>query len=205
MTDFSFICIGAHTGYWIDGYIKKNSQKKILLVEPVKYNIAELKKKYNHINSIYIENCAVSDENKKINFYYIKEDSSVIKKKHWASGIGSFSKEHILSHYTKRFKVQEEDIETKEVECVSFMNLAKKYSVKKIDLLIIDVEGEEFKILSSIDYNQIFIKEIIFEKKHLDGPFQKGDQLNKLKEILNKNDYKITNLNEENCSARKKL
>ena len=32
-----------------------------------------LTKKYNHINNIYIENCAVSDENKKINFYYIKE------------------------------------------------------------------------------------------------------------------------------------
>ena len=205
MTDFNFICIGAHTGFWIDDYIKRNYQKKILLVEPVKYNFLELKKKYSHINNIYIENSAVSDKDKKINFYYIKEDSIAKLKKHWASGIGSFNKDHILSHYTKRFKVQEEDIETKEVECLSFMNLAKKYSVKKVDLLQIDVEGEEFKILSSIDYNQIFIKEIIFEKKHLDGPFQKGDQLNKLKEILNKNDYKVTDLNEENCSARKKL
>ena len=205
MTDFGFICIGAHTGFWINDLVKKNSQKKILLVEPVKYNFLELKKKYSHINNIYLENSAVSDKDKKINFYYIKEDSIAKLKKHWASGIGSFSKDHILSHYTKRFKVQEEDIETKELECLSFMNLAKKYSVKKVDLLQIDVEGEEFKILSSIDYNQIFIKEIIFEKKHLDGPFQKGDQLNKLKEILNKNDYKITNLNEENCSARKKL
>jgi len=205
VTDFSFICIGAHTGYWIDDYVKKNLQKKILLVEPVKYNILELKKKYSHINNVYIENSAVSDEDKKINFYHIKEDSIVKLKKHWASGIGSFSKDHILSHYTKRFKVQEEDIETKELECISFMNLAKKYSIKKVDLLQIDVEGEEFKILSSIDYNQIFIKEIIFEKKHLDGSFKISDKFNKLKEILNKNDYKVTDLNEENCSARKKL
>ena len=43
------------------------------------------------------------------------------------------------------------------------MNLAKKYSIKKVDLLHIDVEGEEFRILYSIDYNQIFIKEIIFD------------------------------------------
>ena len=205
MTDFSFICIGAHTGFWINDFIKKNSQKKILLVEPVKYNILELKKRYSHINNIYIENSAVSDKDKKINFYYIKEESFPKLKKHWASGIGSFNKDHILSHYTKRFRVQEEDIETKELECISFMNLAKKYSVKKVDLLQIDVEGEEFKILSSIDYNQIFIKEIIFEKKHLDGPFQTGDKFNKLKEILKKNDYKITDLNEENCSAIKKL
>ena len=54
MTDFSFICIGAHTGYWIDGYIKKNSQKKILLVEPVKYNIAELKGDRTKVNWIRI-------------------------------------------------------------------------------------------------------------------------------------------------------
>ena len=201
--NFGFICIGAHTGYWINDFIKKHSKKKILLVEPVKYNILELKKRFEFVDNIYIENCAISDRNKKINFYYIKEESIAKLKKHWASGIGSFSRDHILNHYTKRFKVQDEDIETKEVECLSFMNLVNKYSVKSIDLLLVDIEGEEFKVLSSIEYNQIFIKEIIFEKKHLGGSFQKSEKFDNLKEILNKNGYKIKDLNDENCLATK--
>ena len=205
MTDFSLICIGAHTGFWIKNLIKKHSEKKILLVEPVVYNFLQLKKRYAHIPNIHLENCAVSDKDEKLNFYNIKEDSIFKLKKHWASGIGSFNKDHILSHYSKRFKVQKEDIEKNELDCLSFMNLAKKFSIKNVDLLLIDVEGAEFKILSSIDYKQILIKEIIFEKKHFDGVFLKGKKFQELKELLVLNKYEISELDKENCSAIKKL
>jgi len=85
------------------------------------------------------------------------------------------------------------------------MNLVKKFSIKNVDLLLIDVEGAEFKILSSIDYKQILIKEIIFEKKHFDGVFLKGKKFQELKELLVSNKYEISELDKENCSAIKKL
>ena len=205
MKDFSFICIGAHTGFWIENLIKEHSKKEILLVEPVDYNFSQLKERYFHIPNIHLENCAVSDKDEKLNFYNIKEDSIFKLKKHWASGIGSFNKNHILSHYTKRFKVQEEDIEKKKIECLSFMNLAKKFSIKSIDLLLINVEGSEFKILSSIDYKKILIKKIIFEKKHFDGVFSEGEKFNELKELLVLNKYEVSDLDKENCLAIKKF
>jgi FkbM family methyltransferase len=205
VTDFSLICIGAHTGFWIENLVKEHFKKEILLVEPVDYNFSQLKKRYAHIPNIYLENCAVSNKDEKLNFYNIKEDSIFKLKKHWASGIGSFNKDHILSHRTKRFKVQEEDIEEKKINCLSFMNLAKKFSIKSVDLLLIDVEGSEFKILTSIDYKQILIKKIIFEKKHFDGVFLEGKKFNELKELLVSNKYEVSDLDKENCSAIKKL
>jgi len=205
VTDFSFICIGAHSGIWIENLVKEHSKKEILLVEPVDYNFLQLKKRYAHIPNIHLENSALSNKDEKLNFYNIREDSLAKLKKHWASGIGSFNKNHILKHHTKRFKVKEEDIEEKKVDCLSFMNLAKKYSIKSIDLLLIDIEGAEFKILSSIDYKKILIEKIIFEKKHLDGTFSEGKKLNELKELLVSNKYEVSDLDNENCFAIKKL
>ena len=43
-----------------------------------------------------LENIAIGEKNELIDFYYVLESSLVRLKKHWASGIGSFSKEHIL-------------------------------------------------------------------------------------------------------------
>ena len=205
MTDFSLICIGAHTGFWIENLVKEHSKKEILLVEPVDYNFSQLKKRYAHIPNIHLENCAVSNKDEKLNFYNIKEDSIFKLKKHWASGIGSFSKDHILNHHTKRFKVQEEDIEEKKIDCLSFMNLINKFSIENVDLLLIDVEGSEYKILKSINYKKILIKKIIFEKKHFDGTFSEGKKFNKLKELLVSNKYELSDLDNENCFAVKKL
>ena len=42
MLDFGFISIGSHTGFWIEEEIKKISNKKILLIEPVDYNFEEI-------------------------------------------------------------------------------------------------------------------------------------------------------------------
>ena len=64
---------------------------------------------------------------------------------------------------------------------MSFSSLIKKYSIKKIDKLMLDVEGAEYKILKSINLNQIIIKEIFFEKKHFDGLFKEGEKLEEVK------------------------
>ena len=41
---------------------------------------------------------------------------------------------------------------------------------------MLDVEGAEYDILNSIDYNNCLIEKIIFEKKHLDGTFKEGNK-----------------------------
>jgi hypothetical protein len=69
---------------------------------------------------------------------------------------------------------------------------------------MMDIEGAEYNILKSINYDEIFIKNIVFEKKHFDGPFKEGVKLNEIKLLLSQKNYKLIDLDEENIQAVKK-
>ena len=136
--------------------------------------------------------------NELIDFYLVLEDSIGKLKKHWASGIGSFSKEHILKHRTKRFQITEEDIKCININVITFDALIKKYEIKNIKKLIIDTEGFDYKIIKSINFKETSIKEIIFEKKHMSGAFQ-----DEIKILLSKENYQLFDISEENILAKK--
>ena len=158
MNNFGLVVIGAHSGVWLSSLLDEHKDRNILLVEPVPYNIALLKENTAKYKNITIETSAVSEKNEIKKFYYVKHDAVKKLGKHWASGIGSFDKQHILNHKYKRFMVTDIDIEEIDVQYLTFSNLMKKYSVSSIDLLQIDVEGAEFKILNSIILANKFVK-----------------------------------------------
>ena len=203
MKDFGLVVIGAHFGVWLTEKISEYKNKNILLVEPVPYNYKILQKKFNEDKDIFICTNAVFSENSKKNFYFVKETSISKLGKHWASGIGSFDKQHILNHKSKRFQISDDDIDIIEIDFITFENLIKKYEIKTIDNLQIDVEGAEYEILNSIDFKKIKINSIQFESKHFDGTFTEGSKLDLIKEKLIKNGYNLTQLDDENILAKK--
>ena len=204
MKDFGLVVIGAHFGVWLESEITKYQNQNILLVEPVPYNYNKLKDNFKNTKNIHICTNAVFSENKLDKFYYVNENSISKLGKHWASGIGSFNKDHILNHKTKRFNIELEDIDEIEIKFITFDDLIENYSIKSIDKLQIDVEGAEYEILNSIDYNKMNINKILFESKHFDGTFKEGEKLQLIKEKLIKSNYKLTNVDEENILAEKK-
>ena len=111
---------------------------------------------------------------------------------------------YVRSNRTKRFEVKDDDIEEISVKCLSFNTLVEKYKIKSIDKLMLDVEGAEYEILKSINYDDVLIENIIFEKKHFDGPFKEGKKLNEIKILLKKKNYELIDLDEENIQASKK-
>ena len=203
MKDFGLVVIGAHFGVWLDEKIDEHKSDNILLVEPVPYNFKVLKDKFANNKNILICTSAIFSENKKKNFYFVKEKSISKLGKHWASGIGSFDKQHILNHKSKRFQITENDIEKIEIEFFTFDDLIKIYEVNSIDNLQIDVEGAAFEILNTIDFQKIKINSIQFESKHFDGTFVEGSKLKIIKEKFIKNGFKITQLDKENILAKK--
>ena len=203
MKDFGLVVIGAHFGVWLENEITKYSNQNILLVEPVPYNYEILKKKFSISKNISICTNAVFSENKKEKFFFVKGSSIPKLGKHWASGIGSFKKEHILNHKTKRFKIEEEDIEEIEIEFIDFKSLIDKYQINRIEKLQIDVEGAEFEILNSIDFTKIEINSILFESKHFDGTFTEGPKLELIKKKLVNYGYKLKQEDTENILAYK--
>ena len=203
MHDFGLVVIGAHSGIHIKDLISEYANHKVLLVEPVPYNYQILENDYKNNENIFISRNAIFDEAKKDNFYHVKKDSIKKLGKHWASQIGSFDKNHILNHKNKRFDIKDDDIQITEVEFITFQDLVKKYSINSINKLQIDVEGAEYKIMNSIDYNKIKIKNIFFESKHFDGTFTEGEKLKEIKDKLILNGYNLKQIDKENILATK--
>ena len=203
LSEFGLVVIGAHTGYHLRDLISKYNNKKILLVEPVPYNYEALESNFGHLKNILICKNGIIDKNKTDNFYYIKKDSLISLKKHWASGIGSFDINHILNHKNKRFNVTEEDIIKSEIDFITFENLIANFSIDSIDMLQIDVEGAEYKIMKSINYEKIKINKILFESKHFDGTFKEGEKLEEIKQLLISKKYILSNIDSENILAVK--
>tara|TARA_A100000164_G_scaffold299757_1_gene274488 strand:+ start:57 stop:668 length:612 start_codon:yes stop_codon:yes gene_type:complete len=201
--DFGLVVIGAHFGIWLKEELVKYKNDNILLVEPVPYNFKILNENFQNEKNIFICTNAVFSENKTEKFYFVREDSIPKLGKHWASGIGSFSKEHLLNHKSKRFNIQEEDIDNLDVEFITFDKLVKNFEIGSIKKLQIDVEGAEFEILKSIDFKKININQIQFEFKHFDGTFLEGPKLKIIKEKLVKNGFQLTQIDKENILAEK--
>ena len=204
MSNFGLVVIGAHSGIWLTSLLEKYKEQSILLVEPVPHNIQELKENISKYKDIKIETSAVSSKNEVNKFYFVKPESVKKLGKHWASGIGSFDKQHILNHKNKRFKVENSDIEEIEIQYLTFTDLVNKYSITSIEMLQIDVEGAEYQILNSIDFTKISIQKIIFEFKHFDGTFKEGPKLKLIKEKLVNSNYLLTVLDNENILAEKR-
>jgi len=203
MTKFGLVVLGAHIGIHIKSEIEKILPEKVLLVEPVPHNVVEIKKNLNNLEGIIIEQFALSDKNGTRNFYFVKNTSIHKLKKHWSSGIGSFNKQHLLDHKSKRFKIEEEDIDKISIEAIRFKDLVDKYNINQIDKLLVDVEGSEFAILNDINFSAINIKKIIFEYKHFDGYQTTGKKLKEILKKLEENGYTTKKIDEENILATK--
>ena len=203
MTNFGLVVLGAHIGIHIKGEIEKILPEKVLLVEPVPHNVVEIKKNLNNLEGITIEQVALSDKNETRNFYFVKNTSIHKLKKHWSSGIGSFNKQHLLDHKSKRFKIEEEDIDKISIEAIRFKDLVDKYKINQIDKLLVDVEGSEFAILNDIDLSSVNVKKIIFEYKHFDGYQTTGKKLEEILKKFEENGYTTKKIDEENILATK--
>ena len=203
MTNFGLVVLGAHIGIHIKGEIEKILPEKVLLVEPVPHNVVEIKKNLNNLEGVTVEQVALSDKNETKNFYFVKNTSIHKLKKHWSSGIGSFNKQHLLDHKSKRFKIEEEDIDKISIEAIRFKDLVDKYKINQIDKLLVDVEGSEFAILNDIDLSSVNVKKIIFEYKHFDGYQTTGKKLEEILKKFEENGYTTKKIDEENILATK--
>tara|TARA_Y100000992_G_C21118889_1_gene420911 strand:- start:46 stop:657 length:612 start_codon:yes stop_codon:yes gene_type:complete len=201
--DFGLVVIGAHFGVWLENEINKYKNQNILLVEPVPYNIKILEQKYSSESNIYICKNAIYSKKEVNNFYYVDEKSIHKLGKHWASGIGSFDKNHILNHKSKRFQIEDKDIIKIEINFITFKDLIEIFLIQSIDKLQIDVEGAEYEILNSINFKDIKINSIHFEAKHFDGTFKEGNKLLEIKKKLLNEGYNLTKTDKENILAQK--
>ena len=200
---FGLVVLGAHIGVHIKDEISKIKDSSILLVEPVPHNISAIKENLKEFKNVHLEPVAVASVRETKDFFFVKATSINKLKKHWASGIGSFNKNHLLNHRTKRFLIEEDDIDKIPIKTVKFEDLIEKYSITEIDKILIDIEGYEYEILRDMDLKKVRINSILFEYKHFDGYQKTGEKLEEILKKFDDNNYKSSKVDEVNILAVK--
>jgi len=147
------VCVGNDD---LTKILGKTQPEILILVEPMKLHNEKILECYGWVNNLFIENVAISfDEKKEMSFYYHENDGPLYE-------VASIKIEHILKHGYDKSGIKEI-----KVESITVNDLLDKYKLHKIDILFIDTEGVDDLIIKSIDFNKLEIDEIYFENLHL--------------------------------------
>ncbi|MFT5179654.1 MAG: FkbM family methyltransferase [Candidatus Paceibacteria bacterium] len=204
--DFFFVEIGANDGIsgdpLRDSILKYNL--KGILIEPQTDVFEKLKKNYSESSNLQFANVAISTESGKQKFYRVKkefigktkDDPDFFK----MTAISSFNKENFIVYLKKRIPKSEDPnkyIEEVEIDAITLSDFTRKYDIKKIDLLQVDVEGYDHEIIKNFPYDKFLPSLINFESKAI-TPEQKKECEN----ILESNGYKIFTHGSDTCAYR---
>ena len=145
--------------------ITKNTKWQALFVEPVPYLFEKLKANYGDHNRFIFEKVAINDGSRQ-SFYSVKEEakSHIPDLPVWYDQLNSFDKENILKHLDG---ILEPYIEEMEIEGITLQQLLNRNKITKIDLLHIDTEGYDWKILSQLDLKKYLPTVILYEHRHI--------------------------------------
>ena len=138
-------------------FVKKNYNKnsKVFVLEANPLNIEKLKFFYKNFKNIQIFNLAIStNKSDKLTFFYAQEDAP-----HYQ--VCSSDINHVRRYYP------ESKIETFSVKSITINDFFENQSIYEIDYLSIDIEGFDYEVLMSIDFNRFNIKNISIEYLHL--------------------------------------
>jgi FkbM family methyltransferase len=155
--------IGSNRGY--DDFTKmiENKQvEKLILVEPLEIHNKSLEECYKHIPNKVIENIIIVDKenSKKSNIFFHPLDGPEHGNNFELASLNENHTINIRNYYDKNEMV------CKEIESLSINELFDKYNLTEIDLLFIDTEGYDEKIINSINFEKYKIKELYYENLH---------------------------------------
>lgn len=137
-----------------------------ILIEPVPYVFARLKRQYGEIDRVVLENVAISDRDGSRDFYYLRQAEDGARLPAWYDALGSFKRDVILSH-ARDIPDIESRLACEPLPCLTFESLCRKHGVTTVDLIHIDVEGYDYEIIKLIDLERYQPKVVIYEHRHL--------------------------------------
>jgi FkbM family methyltransferase len=144
---------------------QKHQRWKGLLVEPVPYAFERLSVNYPDRNRFKLENVAVN-QGQVLDFYWVDPAAAdaIPDLPYWYDQLGSFDKAHILKELNG---VLAPFIRTTHLEGITLKTLLERNEIENIDILHLDTEGYDWKILSQLDLDNYLPAFILFEYHHL--------------------------------------
>ena len=195
--DVFFIEIGANDGVSGDPlhhFIKRYRWRGIAL-EPVPDIFEKLQFAYRNDKNVIPLCAALSDKDGKMTFHRVKPGPNVPI---FCNGLGSFSRDVILSHRPLFPAIEDHIVET-EVKTVRFDTLVEMFGIEKIDVILIDTEGYDYEALKQIDFRHFQPSVVIYEHLHLDDTAKSASR-----ELLASMNYDVYNSYDMNYVAVRK-
>lgn len=173
----------------------------VILVEALQYYCEQLNKLYSDQSNISICNALVFSEESENKFFYIDpkiadEMDGTGPPNKWAHGQGSLNKNTIIqsiyknkfrgSKYRKNINKYIDSILEIDIKGTTVDAICRTYQLKKIDLLLLDVQGAEYEVLKNLKFFDIKPKYIIYEN---DGISLSQGEINKLEKLLKNEGY----------------
>lgn len=149
----------------VNAFCLQNNPEFVLLVEPFKFHNDNIRKNYDKIiSSVHIENIAIHPINNldSISLFYADRDGPEGNPNH-SFEVTSMIPDHLIKHGYSKNELREFT-----VPALTLHSLFDKYSLKTIDYLFLDIEGIDFEVLQSIDFEKYDIKYLQIEHLHLD-------------------------------------
>jgi len=158
-----FIQIGANDGIRFDSLYSTvtNGDFAGIVVEPLPDVYLRLAANYADYPRVAAINVAVHESAASLTLYRVAP-SAFGRYPGWASGIASFDREHLLRH-----DIAAADVAQEEVRCERLMALLQRTGMLDADLLQIDTEGYDAKVIAMIDFAAFRPRLIKFEHKNL--------------------------------------
>ena len=164
-TDVSVVVIGANDGPTTDPsfpLLQKNPGWHGVFVEPVPYLFEKLRRNYGDSGRFTFVNAAVSSSGGASPFYFVSPDARASDPSlpSWVEQLGSFDRNHIAVQLGGRLQPFILEIS---VPTITLEELFSRTPQKRADLLVIDTEGHDWKILRQLDLSRWKPSVIVFE------------------------------------------
>jgi FkbM family methyltransferase len=161
-----FLEIGANDGVTNDPIypLVKRFGWTGIVVEPLPGPYEELRKNYARFPQVHLANVAIGDFDGEKTLYKLREYEGQYAQ---ASQLSSFDRQ-IVANRTEFVRNAPNEIEEMSVPCLTIESLLQKFPVGAIDILIIDAEGYDAKILRMIDFSRMHPAIIQYEHASMD-------------------------------------
>jgi FkbM family methyltransferase len=168
-----FIEIGAGDGVFEDHVwpFARDRAWRGIAVEPIPYVFRRLSANYEGVDGVELVNAAISDRDGELTLYYVAEVES--SDAHHAEMPEHY---HLLASTSRELLLKQTtipDLEDRIVEirvpALTPDSLLRRHGVDQVDVLVIDAEGLDCRILGSFDIDRLRPRVIAFEDINVDA------------------------------------
>ncbi len=167
MPEAVFLQIGANDGFTgdpINHLIRRiDTRWQGVLVEPVAHLFAQLSERYGTDPALRLEHAAIGETDGTTVIHRLQTS---LNDSLWLEQIPSLDS-GLLRKNAAQFGEGEAPAIQESVTCLSVATLLSRHSLSRLDLLVIDTEGWDWKILRQFDLARLRPRLILYEHQHL--------------------------------------